>query len=172
MDPYRELLGHLSESAVRFLVVGVTGVNYYALPGQTLFATEDLDLFLPLDPANLLGTWKVCEDLGFTLTSSGEPLERPLDLLLAERVVERGAAISGSRTSGERVDLTLVMAGTRFEEVWERKRIFVVDGIDVPVAPLGAIVESKRRAGRKKDLLFLVSHEEILEELLGGEQED
>ena len=43
MDPYRELLGHLSESAVRFLVVGVTGVNYYALPGQTLFATEDLN---------------------------------------------------------------------------------------------------------------------------------
>ena len=39
---------------MRFVVMGVSGANYYARSGGTLFKTRDPDLFLPPDPENLL----------------------------------------------------------------------------------------------------------------------
>lgn len=50
------------------------------------------------------------------------------------------------------VDLSLVMAGFDFETVWAERRIFMVEGVDIPVARLRHIVESKAAAGRLKDL--------------------
>jgi len=63
------------------------------------------------------------------------------------------------------VDLTLVMAGFAFDEVWARRRVFKVEGTGVPVASLKDIVASKAAAGRPKDRLFLATHEEALREL-------
>jgi hypothetical protein len=63
------------------------------------------------------------------------------------------------------------MAGFEFATLWPARRRFSVGDTEVPVAPLRAIVESKRRAGRKKDHLFLVAHDELLKEVLGEEDE-
>lgn len=65
-----------------------------------------------------------------------------------------------------RIDLSLVMKGFAFETVWTERRLFVVDGVDVPVARLRHIVESKHATGRDKDRLFLATHREALEALL------
>jgi hypothetical protein len=67
------------------------------------------------------------------------------------------------------VNLTLVMPGFEFEEVWQERRTFIVDGVDVPVARLLHIVKSKEAANRDKDRLFLATHEEALRQLLGRE---
>jgi hypothetical protein len=64
------------------------------------------------------------------------------------------------------------MGGFGFEEVWSSKRIFAVEGVDIPVASLRQIVESKRQAGRKKDLLFFATHEELLRQLLTKEDDE
>ena len=61
------------------------------------------------------------------------------------------------------------MAGFDFADLWPRRRTFRVAGAEIAVAPLTAIVESKRRAGRKKDLLFLTTHDDLLREALGEE---
>jgi hypothetical protein len=42
----------------------------------------------------------------------------------------------------------------------------VVEGVRVPTARLLHIVESKQAAGRPKDLLFLTTHRDALEQLL------
>ena len=68
------------------------------------------------------------------------------------------------------VDLTLVMAGFDFEAVWNERRTFVVDAVEIPVARLIHIVTSKHTVGRDKDRLFLATHREALEELLRGEE--
>ena len=47
-----------------------------------------------------------------------------------------------------------------------RERMFVVDGVEIPVARLTHIVESKAAAGREKDRLFLATHAEALRQLL------
>jgi hypothetical protein len=88
--------------------------------------------------------------------------------LLAERVISRRGLVRAIRT-GLQVDLTTVMAGLEFEEVWRQRRLFRVDRVGIPVASLAHIVESKAKAGRPKDRLFLASHQEALLTLLRGE---
>jgi hypothetical protein len=159
------LIRALHERQVRFVAIGVWGANYYAAGITELFSTQDEDLFLPPDPDNLLRAWEACDSAGLELTCGSEPLDRPRDLLLAEKVVERRALTRAGDGRGLVVDLTLVMAGFDFETVWKERRTFLVDGVEVPVARLLHIVESKALAGRPKDLLFLETHKEMLREL-------
>ena len=57
------------------------------------------------------------------------------------------------------------------EVVWERRRTFVVDDVEIPVARLADIVTSKANAGREKDRLFLATHAEALRNLIRGDDE-
>ncbi len=166
MDPYARLFDALLRADGRFVVIGVGGANYYLLPGQSAFLTEDRDLLLPPDPTNTLTCWQVARASGFELWSLNEPLGAPLDLWLAEKVVEHRAVVTATAAPGVTVDLTYTMSGFSFRDAWESRRYFTIEGVEVPVAGLRQIVESKRRAGRKKDLLFLTTHEGILRELL------
>jgi hypothetical protein len=166
LDPFARLLDALHQAEVRFVVIGVAGANYHAVAHQTLFATQDRDLLLPLEPNNELACWRACLASDLELTSAGGPLESPIDLELAERVVANRATVRGESSSGLQVDLNLVMAGFDFEEVWRARSTFLVEGVEIPVATLEHIVESKRTAGRDKDLLFLRQHRDVLEEIL------
>jgi hypothetical protein len=44
-----------------YLLIGVSGANLYVPVPGTMFVTVDYDLFLPLDPTNLLEAWSACE---------------------------------------------------------------------------------------------------------------
>ena len=74
--------------------------------------------------------------------------------------------------AGLKVDLTLVMAGHEFEAVWNERRGFEVESEQIPVARLLHIVTSKHAAGRNKDILFLATHRDALEQLLKREESD
>ena len=169
MYPFTALAGALSAAGVRYLVIDVWGVNCYAPSGHAMFMTLDRDLFLPADPDNLLDAWRVCETNGFRLLAGTEPLDEPHDGELARTVVGRRALTRASDGVATDVELSLVMSGFDFEEVWPERRAFEVEGIAIPVARLSHIVESKARAGREKDRLFLATHREALEHLLSDE---
>ena len=156
---------------MRFVLIGVGGANYYAHAGSAVFTTKDRDLLLPLEPDNLVACWQACEATGLELWSEREPLDRPRDRWLAERVVERRALTSASGPD-LLVDFTLVMKGYDFDTVWAERRAFQVEGVDIPVARLLHIVTSKHAAGRDKDTLFLATHREALEELLRREAKE
>lgn len=177
MTSFAPLAHELAQAGVRYVLIGVSGVNLYAHDAGVVFSTMDRDVFLPPDSANLLAAWKVCEERGLSLTSSGEPLDEPRDLFLSERVVflservvEHRAATRADDGRELVVDLTLVMAGFEFQEVWEQRAIFLLEGVEVPVARLAHIVASKAAAGREKDRLFLATHAEVLRELLPREE--
>jgi len=169
-NKFHDLVRALRAEQVRFVLIGVAGANYYAAAASVLFATKDRDLFLPLDPDNLVRAWHACESLGLELTSSGEPLDRPRDRWLAGQMVDRSALTRAHDGRGLEVDLTLLMAGFEFEEVWRSRHDFSVDGAELPVAQLAQIVKSKAAAGRPKDRLFLETHKEALRELLPREE--
>jgi hypothetical protein len=147
-------------------MIGVAGANYFAISGSTHFATQDRDLFLPLDPDNLLHAWHACEAVNLELRSGAEPLDAPRDRLLAERIIERRATVRASNDRDLDVDLTLEMAGFEFATVWRERRTFNVEGAEIPVARLLHIVTSKQAAGRDKDRLFLATHKQALADLL------
>lgn len=154
---------------MRFVVIGVAGANYYAHAGSVIFTTQDYDLFLAADADNLLKAWNACDAVGLSLWAESEPLDTPRDRWLAEQIVKRRAAVRATGGRGLDVDLALVMAGFDFETVWRERRMFVVEGVEVPVARLRHIVESKAAAGRDKDRLFLATHAEALRDLLRRE---
>lgn len=165
MNPIVPIARALAARSVRYVMIGVGGANFYAADGSAVFVTEDSDLFLPLDPENLAQTWAACESLGLDLWSQDEPLDSPRDRWLAERMIERHAL---TRVTAEdlKVDLTLVMKGYEFETIWKERRLFMIEGVEIPVARLLHIVTSKHAAGRDKDKLFLATHREALEQLL------
>ena len=66
-DSFLRLVRQLQTGSVRFVVHGVSGANYYAQSAGLVFVTEDRDLFLPLDPDNLLCAWQACEAGGHEL---------------------------------------------------------------------------------------------------------
>ncbi len=171
MDPFLDLARSLGRSRVRFVVIRLSGINLYARSAAEIFATQDRDLFVPLDADNALAAWRVSEKLGLDLQCGSEPLDRPRDRVLAERVIANRALVRATNHGGLDVDLTLVMAGFDFETVWNERRIFRIDGVDIPVARLTHLVESKRRAGRDKDRLFLATHAEAIRDLLGSGDE-
>ena len=169
MDALVRLVQALQGERARFVLIGVAGANYYAEGGSTIFTTKDRDLFVPPDPSNLLACWRACDTAGLDLWAGPEPLDSPRDLWLAERVVERRALTRATDGRNLMVDLTLVMAGFDFETVWAERRMFTIDGIEVPVARLLHIVTSKHAAGRDKDRLFLATHRDALAQLLKKE---
>ena len=160
-----ELVRRLNECGVRFVVIGVSGANLWALGGGTVFTTEDYDVFLPLDPGSVLRAWQACESMGLSLFCDLEPLDVPRDHVVADAVVSRRAAVRATDGQGFDVDLTLVMAGFDFETVWTERREFAVEGVAIPVARLRHIVHSKTLLGRDKDRLFLATHADVLEQL-------
>jgi len=169
MDPFARFAQTLLATQLRFVVIGVFGANYYARSGGTIFTTQDQDLFLPPDPANLVRAWQACDEASLSLWAGDEPLDIPRDLRLATAVVERRAGTTATGDEGLQVDLSLVMAGFDFDDVWARRRSFKVDGVDIPVARLTDIVTSKANVGREKDRLFLATHEEALRQLMGDD---
>jgi len=147
------------------VLIGVSGANFYAVPPASRFVTDDYDLFLPPDPDNLVRAWSACEEIGGELWLTDEPLDRPRDRWLAERIIERRGVTRVTGAQDLKVDLTLVMKGFEFEAVWRERRVFLVEGVEVPTARLLHIVTSKHAAGRPKDHYFLASHQDALEQL-------
>jgi hypothetical protein len=162
----------LARHSVRYVLIGVSGANLYAPGGQGSFVTRDYDLFLPLDPDNLVRAWDACEGTGVDLWLRDEPLDRPRDSWLAKRIVERRAVTRVTGPANLEVDLTLVMKGFDFETVWKERRVFLVEGAEIPTARLTHIVASKQAAGRQKDQLFLATHKDALEQLLKKQNPD
>ncbi len=165
MDDFAALARVLVARDVRFVVIGVWGANFFASAAGAVFTTQDRDLFLPPDPDNLMRAWDACEVAGLRLWAGEEPLDVPHDRVIADAVVA-SRALTRATKDDLQVDLTLVMAGFDFERVWTERRLFAVEGVDIPVARLAHIVESKAAAGREKDRLFLATHAEALRQLL------
>jgi hypothetical protein len=166
MEAFHALAATLNRAGVRYLLIGVAGANYWARRGSEAFVTQNRDLFLPAEPDNVLRAWGACESAGFSRWAGQEPLDLPRDRALAEQIVGRRAQVSATDGRGLDVDLTLVMAGFTFDEVWSERRVFLVEDVELPVARLLHIVQSKSAAGREKDRLFLATHAEALKDLL------
>ena len=165
-DPFASLAQSLANRKVRYLLIGVSGANLYAPVGGGRFVTDDYDLFLPSDPENLVQAWAACDDAHLELWLSDEPLDRPRDRWLAERIVERRALTRVTGPDDLKVDFTLVMKGFEFDSVWNERHVFRAEGVEIPTARLLHIVTSKQAAGRQKDQLFLATHKDALEQLL------
>ena len=100
MEPFARLGAALNEAGVRFVTIGVAGANLWARSGHTIFTTRDYDLFLPPDPEDALRAWQAADAVGLDLFCGDDPLDRPRDHFLAERIVERRSLVRATDGAG------------------------------------------------------------------------
>lgn len=158
VNPYLSLIGKLRRKRVRFLLVGVFGINHY-VPGPALaFSTLDCDILVEPDPKNILSALLVLEADGYCLASNGEPLDTP-DLWLVKRIIRNKASVAAAKGKAAQIDILTGVAGFSFARLYAGRRLFKAGRTSVPVASLAHLIESKKICGRKKDLEFLRIYE-------------
>lgn len=153
-DPYLALVRELRRKKVRFLLVGVFGINHYAAAPALEFSTLDCDILVKPDPQNLLKTLSALEASGYRLETGGEPLGKP-DLWLMAKIIGNRASVSALKNKTAQVDILTAVAGYSFARLYAARRLFKAGGTLVPVASLKHLIDSKRICGRRKDLEFL-----------------
>jgi hypothetical protein len=163
MDQWLLLCRVLGQAGVPFLVVGAFGAEVHLLHDANFILTRDMDLLLPRDRAALARAFTALHHAGFELFAGGEPLV--WDEVILEGVIRARATVRATRQR-ENIDLMLSGVGLEFDELYAQRREFVFLGQPLPVAPLEAILRSKKLANRLKDRLFLEQFREVVEEAL------
>lgn len=135
---FRDLLAALTDTGVRFLVVGAHALAAHGVPRTT----GDLDIWVEPTETNAARVWAALARFGAPLDSLSI---RESDFVLADQVVQLGLP-------PYRIDLLTSISGVGFGDAWEGRLTGTL--FDVPVAFLGrgAFIRNKLASGRPKDL--------------------
>jgi predicted nucleotidyltransferase len=153
-SPFREALEALARAGVDFVLVGVSGINFYARDAADIVRTVDLDVMIRRRVEELRAALRALHAAGFSFEAGGEPFVDRDDEAVLARIVESGgnvAAVGG----GGRIDLMLSMSGFGFDELATDAERFRIGDIEVAVGRLEKLLRSKELAGRAKDREFL-----------------
>ena len=158
-DPYRAVIRRFNGNGVRYVVVGMSGINYYSRKAAETFATLDYDLFIEPTLKNVAQAIRSLKGLGFTIgTAAG--LLKGEDL---RNVVRGKRTLVATTLEGLTVELLLAMSGFPFAELAKDAATFTVRGVPVKVGRLTKLLQSKKLAGRAKDRDFLRRYQALLE---------
>ena len=159
-DPYRAVIDQFNRHGVRYVVVGMAGINYYAKTPAHAFATMDYDLFLEPTLKNIDHALGCLKRLHFTMGTSAGALQTA-DV---RDVVRQRKTLVATTPEGLMVELLLEISGYTFSEMARDAATFTVRGVPVKVGRLTKLVHSKRVAGRPKDRQFLQRYQSLLKE--------
>ena len=152
---FQASLEALVRAGVDFVIVGVTGINFYARTPSEAVATLDVDLLIQPQVDNLRSAFQTLEQLGFRFEGGGEPFLDIDDPRSLERIIRAGARISAIHETAGELDLMLSIAGFQFDELRREAARFQIAGTEILVGSLEQLLRSKEIAGRPKDLEFL-----------------
>ena len=153
-NPYLAFIRELRRKKVRFLLVGVFGINHYAPGPAYAFSTLDCDILVEPVPKNLLRALLILAASGYLIETNGEPLGKP-DLWLAERIIRNRASVAAVKDKAAQIDILTRVSGYPFSRLYAARRLFRAGATSVPVASLAHLLASKKICGRKKDIEFL-----------------
>lgn len=157
-DPYRAVIQQFNRRGVRYVVVGMSGINYYAKQPSETFATLDYDIFLEPTLENARQAVRALKDLSFTIGTAAGRLK--LEQLL--RVVRARRTLVATTAEGIMIELLLEVSGFPFLELAKDASTFVVRGVPVKVGRLTKLCRSKKLADRPKDRAFFRRYEALL----------
>lgn len=157
-DPYAEALYSLNRGGVKYVVVGMSGINYYASRARETFATQDFDIFVKPTIGNVKKTISIFQKLNYSLTVNKGAIEDSS----IKKVVRQKNTILATDAYGIAFDLILAVSGYTFSQMQSDAAIFSVNRVPIKVAKLNKLLQSKKIAGRKKDKHFLKRFETLL----------
>lgn len=138
-DDWYDLLAALLDAGARFLVVGAHALAVHGVPR----GTQDLEVWIDSDPANVDRVWRALAEFGAPLASLGATRD---DLRRVDTVVQLGLPPN-------RIDLLTSISGIPdFATAWTARVEHDLRGRRVPFLGRDALLRNKRASGRRKDL--------------------
>jgi hypothetical protein len=162
-DVYTETIRAFNRKKVEYVVVGVSGINYYIDDPHQLIMTADFDIFLKPDARNVLKALKVMHGLDFTLSTSSGIL-RTHDEEAVRDILARHTAVTCTTPYGGLIDLCLDVSGYTYADLDKDARVFRAGRTPIRVGRLEKLLKMKEIAARRKDILFLERYRLLLDE--------
>jgi hypothetical protein len=126
----------LNAHQVEYLLVGGYAVGYYGYPR----ATADMDLWVGAHPENAEKIVAVLKEFGF------EAPELSSDLFLKEgQIVRMGVP-------PVRIEIMTSATGVDFNECYKKRKVSLLDGVEVSLISRKHLKDNKRACARHKDL--------------------
>ena len=138
---FKEFLKSLNSNHVEYLLIGGYAVGIYG----HIRATNDLDVWVGINPENAPRIERALREFGFAATAL------TADLFLARNNVVRMGV------PPIRIEILTSISGVQFESCYAEKKMIQVEEILVPVISLARLRENKAASGRAKDLADLES---------------
>jgi predicted nucleotidyltransferase len=135
-NDYKEMLQCLSEENVKFLLVGAYALAVHGFPR----ATKDIDFFVWATPENAASLIRA-------LARFGAPMEG-----ISEADFSSEGAIFQIGNSPRRIDIITTIDGIKFDHAYANRKLFSIEGLQIPVISLEDLIANKRASGRKQDL--------------------
>jgi predicted nucleotidyltransferase len=159
---YIEVFKKLNEKKIRYLIIGGVAVNLYGFPRLTF----DLDLMLDLnDFKSVSGFVDSMNELGF----------KPVIPVKIEDFIDPENRRTWSQEKNmkvfslynplkeiERVDV-LVENYVNFNEAYDRRKNIDAEGITLPLLSIDDLINIKKIANRKRDIIDIEALEKIKE---------
>jgi predicted nucleotidyltransferase len=136
-EDLRQLLLALNAQGVEYLVVGGWAVGFYAEPRST----KDIDLFIRSSVKNSEAVFRALAKFGAPLAGV-----TPADFR------DSPTSVIQVGYSPARADFLQAIDGVEFDEAWEQRLEFKLEGVSVYLISAEHLVRNKERSGRLSDL--------------------
>jgi len=133
-EDFKDFIAFLSKNDVCYLLVGGWAIGIYAQPR----ATKDIDFLVALDDENLAR-------LQTALQQFGAP---PLNV---EQFKEKGSVYRMGRPPIQ-IDIINQADGIDIHECYGRRKVILVDGMEVSLISREDLIANKKASGRLQDL--------------------
>jgi len=137
-DDFRDLLVELADASAEFVVLGGHAVAFHGHPR----ATKDLDVLVRATRENAARVYRALANFGAPLAAF-EVTEA--DFSTYDGVLQIGLP-------PRRIDILNRANGITFDEAVAAGDTFDLEGRQIPIIGLAALVANKRAAGREQDL--------------------
>ncbi len=136
---FKEFLSLLNANRVEYLLIGGYAVGYHGYPR----ATNDIDIWVALNPSNAQRMVTVLRDFGFDAPELNSSL-----FLKDQNIVRLGYPPM-------RIEVTTGISGVTFDECYAERVTDMLDGVEVNIISLRHLKLNKKASGRHKDLADL-----------------
>jgi len=134
---YSEILQNLSDSNVKFLVVGA-----YAMGAYGCFrSTGDIDVWVLCSLENSQKVYNALKLFGV-----------PLGQIDSGTFSQQGVVFQIG-VAPRRIDILTGIDGVEFDQAYDKRNVIEIDGMKIPFISLKDIVANKLSTGREKDKL-------------------
>jgi hypothetical protein len=134
-NDYKEFLRLLRTHEVEYLLIGGWAVGFHGYPR----ATDDLDVWIAISPANADRMVKALAEFGFDVTGLSSEL-----FLQPDRIIRMGI-------EPVRIEVMTSISGVKFDECYRERLETSLNDIPVSLISLRHLKINKEASGRLKD---------------------